>query len=1100
MTRYLTITVAVCLLCLSGWAGVEIQPDGVVKLGGSSLSCRHYNKQWKGSTAQPSEAAGMTGGGGTVCAPWLLHGGIEAEFGETVRKTGEDTFRIDYTFRAAQPVPTANLSAELKLPVDDVVNTPVIVDGKEVMLRDRRGDTFVFTGDAVRKIEFALPEGRVFVELPAPRKLEILDCRTWNQSICNLRISFSPSSGDIRQSDCALILRFVPYRTTVVDLAAVANRDFADETGGDGKGGWTDQGELNDLRCMKQKQVKLGPLTFPILNPAENGNRGCLVVAGKKWNGYPQSVTVKMNGEKASTLALLHALAWQPAVKQATGRIVAAFRDGSRTEIPVVSGVDAYDWWNPSNLENGVVAWRGRNALSGVGLFCSVFQLPERPLDSLTFEAVGDRPIWMVVSALLVNQPVTLPRSEKVTISRDREWRPFATDRSVEKGSALDFSFLLDPPAGKYGHIRINRDGHFQFEKQDKPIRFYGANLVYWALYMEKSECDMIAERLARIGYNAIRIHHFDRDVVDRRNPDDSGRIVPGQLDKLDYLIYALKKNGIYITTDVFTDRMPAPGEFPDLPKMSGGYDYKAMAMISTEVRDSLKKWAREIFTHRNPYTGMSWAEDPALIGVSLLNENSIFFVVNGQLSPPVREYYEREFETYCREKGIKPTPQTREAEFNRFCQAVYDRYFKDMSAFLRELGVTAPLTDQNVISSPNYTIWRKTYDYVDNHIYWDHPHSLGGRLTPVQFRNFSVLQNTLESPRRIMPTRIYGKPFTVTEYDFCYPNHFRAEGAPIFSAYAAMQGWDGVYRFSYSGGRRRAIDEVSIEPFDVANDVVRVLSERIAAAFFVRGDVEEAPDAFVVSVPEDVTSRLWSEYPYDAQMLGLYGRIGSVECSPAGVCTPNLPKNTRAIFALTKSAVPANAEVPVFVGFRDLTPKVFAAKLMKNTDFRAIRSSTGELTADFDKKTFVAATPYSEALVLPRGEQCTGTRLTAKSLDTFSVVSALAVDNRPLAESNRILLLHLTDVQLEGLAFKTAERRIVTDWPIGQLLARKGMAEILLDVPGDGWKLYALNPGGKRIEEIRLVRKEGRLFFLADTFGVKDEAVFAYELTKEGK
>lgn len=1097
MLRHITIVVAACLLCLSGRAGVDVQPDGVLKLGKSSLSGRHYDKQWK-SVVQPANAVGMSREGGSIRAPWRLYDGTLAEFGEVVRRIDENTFRIDYTFRAEQPAATANLSAELKMPVDDVINTPIIVDGKEVPLHAKLGDAVIFTKDAVQKIEFALPDGRVFVELPTPRKLEILDCRTWNQNIYNLRISFSRPYGDLRESDCSLTLRLVPYRTSPVNLAAAANRNFADEVESDSKGGWTDQGELNDLRVLTQDKVTFGPLTFPILNPAMNGNRACLVVAGKNRLGYPQSVTVKMNGEKAGTLALLHALAWQPAVKQAAGRIIATFQDGSQSEIPVISGVDAYDWWNPSNLENGAVAWHGRNASSNVGLFCSIFPLPERSLKSLTFEAVGDNPVWMVVSALLVNQPVTFPRSEKVKIARDKEWRPFATDRSVEKGSALDFSFLLDPPAGKYGHIRINRDGHYQFEKQDKPIRFYGANLVYWALYMEKNECDMIAERLARIGYNAIRIHHFDRDVVDRRNPTDSSRIIPEQLDKLDYLIYVLEKNGIYITTDVFTDRMPAPDEFPDLPKMHGGYDYKAMAMISAEVRNKLKKWAREIFTHRNPYTGMSWAEDPALIGVSLLNENSIFFIINGRVSTDVRRYYEREFEQYCRKQEIALTPETREAQFNRFCLDVYNNYYADMSAFLRELGVTAPLTDQNFIQSPNYNSQRMKYDYVDNHIYWDHPRPLGGRLTPVQFCNFSVLQDNLLSPRLIMPSRIYGKPFTVTEYDFCYPNRFRAEGAPVFSAYAAMQGWDGVYRFSYSGGKRRALDEVSIEPFDVANDVIRVLSERIAAAFFVRGDVAEASQAFAVSVPEDVTPRIWPDYPYDAQMLGLYGRVGSVECSPAGTCTPNLPKNTRAIFALTAAAIPANAKTPVFVGFRDLTPKVLAAKLMKDSDYKVIRSSTGELTVDFNRKTFVAATPYSEAMVLPRGEQRTGDRLTAKSRDTFSVVAAVTVDNQPLASSRRILLLHLTDVQLEGITFKAADQRVVTDWPSGQLLARKGTAEISLNLPGDSWKLYALNPNGKRIAEIPWSKKDGRLFFVADTFGVKNEAVFAYELTKE--
>ena len=110
------------------------------------------------------------------------------------------------------------------------------------------------------------------------------------------------------------------------------------------------------------------------------------------------------------------------------------------------------------------------------------------------------------------------------------------------------------------------------------------------------------------------------------------------------------------------------------------------------------------------------------------------------------------------------------------------------------------PLTDQNYISLPNTTLQRAQYDYVDNHIYWDHPQFLGKAWSlPTQLNNCSVLAVRMRVPKGIAPTRIFGKPFTVTEFDFCYPNSYRAEGAPIFGAYAAMQDWDAIYRFAYS-------------------------------------------------------------------------------------------------------------------------------------------------------------------------------------------------------------------------------------------------------------------------------------------------------------
>lgn len=1075
---------------------VVIRPDGIIQLGKATLSARHYTPQWR-SAIQPENVSGMGAAGGELRVPWKLFDGTQAEFFEKISRQGDGSYKIDYQFNSAVPVETANLSVELKLPVDDLINTVALVNGQPLRFPAELGEAIFLTRKDVRSLEVNLPDGKLQLEFPAPRVVEFLDCRTWNQSIYNVRISFERPYGKITASQAPMRLRFTAFETTPIDLSGAVNRDFADETANDGKGGWTDQGPLNDLRALTLDAVKIGPLNFPITKSA--GGR-CLAVAGKNRAGFPQSVSVKMNGEKGKMIALLHALAWQPPAGTTTGKLTIRYQDGSTQEIKVVSGNDLYDWWNPSRQPNGMVAWRGSNASnSEIGLFASLYPIQEKPIASLTFQAVGENPIWLTVGAALLNQTFSFPHSEPFTYKRNADWRAFSYDRSVEKNSALDFSFLLDAPAGKYGRLEVGPDGNFQFENQRKPVRFYGANICFWALYMSKADCDMVAERLARIGYNAVRLHHFDRDVVDRQDTENSGKIIAEQLDKLDYLIYALKSRGIYITTDVFTARLPGKDEFPDLPAMPEGYAYKAMAMISPEVREKLKIWTKEIFTHKNPYTGMSWGEDPAFIGISILNENSIFFILDGRVNSEVRRFYETEFEKRWSERGIALTRENRKAEFCKFLQEVYQEYYEEMSAFLRDIGVKAPLSDQNFMNSPAYTHARMQYDYVDNHLYWDHPRPLGNGLTPVQFCNYSALRDTLQNPRMLMPTRIYGKPFTVTEYDFCYPNRFRAEGAPIYGAYAALQGWDGVYRFCYSGGLKRALSEVSIEPFDVANDVIRILSERIALAFFVRGDVAEAGDAFVVTVPEDVTTVQQSSYPVDPEMLGFYGRIGSVECSPTGVCTPELPKETRAVFALTENAVPKPMmDVPLFLGPGVQTDALFASGVLPWKDYKVVRSSTGELVADFNKQTFTAATKRSEALILPKGEKRTGNLLTAKSIDTFSVVSAIAVDQAELKDSARILLLHLTDIQLEGLTFKAPDLRVVTRWPQGQLLGRRGTAELSLKLREADWKLYALNANGKRIAAIPLLRRNEEYCFKADTFCVDDEVVFAYELVKE--
>ena len=421
------------------------------------------------------------------------------------------------------------------------------------------------------------------------------------------------------------------------------------------------------------------------------------------------------------------------------------------------------------------------------------------------------------------------------------------------------------------------------------------------------------------------------------------------------------------------------------------------------------------------------------------------------------------------------------------------------MTSFLRnELGFKGLLTDQNFIQSPNVNAQRIQYDYVDNHIYWDHPRPMGNGLVPVGFINESVLANGLMSPRLIMPSRVFGKPFFVTEYDFCFPNRFRSEGAPVFSAYAALQDWDAIYRFDYSCGARRHLDEVSIEPFDVANDTVRMLSERIAAAFFVRSDIRPSVQSFVSAVPEDVATEYWNDYPNDNVMAGLISKVGSVQCDVNGGCTPSLPPDTRAVFALSEKSVPSGLSLPVFIGFKNNNEAFFKAGLSANTSFDRIESDTGELAADLKRHTFQAVNERSEALVVPEGDSLEGRLLHVRGTDTFTTVAAISVDGQPLKSSGRILLLHLTDVQLEGLTFRGRDMKIVDAWPRGQLLGLRGRATITLDVTRRDLTLYALNARGERLAKVECQRNDDGISFEADTFCVEDDVVFAYELTAE--
>ncbi|MBQ0033072.1 MAG: glycosyl hydrolase family 5, partial [bacterium] len=126
-------------------------------------------------------------------------------------------------------------------------------------------------------------------------------------------------------------------------------------------------------------------------------------------------------------------------------------------------------------------------------------------------------------------------------------WQPFANAKDIEAGSALDFSGmgLVDAPAGKFGWLRA-ANGHAEFEgRPGVPVRFWGVNICSDANFLEPDEIERLTERLVRLGYNAVRIHHYD----DAWWRDDKNR------DLFDRLVAACVKKGLYLTTDLLVSR-----------------------------------------------------------------------------------------------------------------------------------------------------------------------------------------------------------------------------------------------------------------------------------------------------------------------------------------------------------------------------------------------------------------------------------------------------------------------------------------------------------------------------------------------------------------
>lgn len=166
------------------------------------------------------------------------------------------------------------------------------------------------------------------------------------------------------------------------------------------------------------------------------------------------------------------------------------------------------------------------------------------------------------------------------------------------------------------------------------------------------------------------------------------------------------------------------------------------------------------------------------------------------------------------------------------------------------------------------------------------------------------------------------------------------------------------------------------------------------------------------------------------------------------------------------------------------------------NASEKVYSSTTGQIKMDGKKETLSVSTSASEAFVGPEGTEGGGKFAKFKPVKSWGAFLAAAVDGKPLRNSSRILILHLSDIKNTAMRYASPQKEIL--WDMGELplLARDASAEISFDAPLEGWKCYAVSANGERLCEIPIKRENSRAKISARTKYGKIP-VFAYELKK---
>jgi hypothetical protein len=367
-------------------------------------------------------------------------------------------------------------------------------------------------------------------------------------------------------------------------------------------------------------------------------------------------------------------------------------------------------------------------------------------------------------------------------------WMPVAPSPRIAEASALDASFLLDAPAGKHGFVTV-RDRHLAFTGGGR-ARFFGVSLLPPAAFLDRARADALVDRLARSGVNLVRLGDLDMAIGPQRSlyddsRDDTRRLDPTALERLDHLIAALKARGIYVALELQSLRKYRAGDgvtaFASLPPGGG-----PAAVFDPVLAQRQFEAAEALLTHVNPETGLALNADPVLVWVTLAGEISMFDQIDnpGVLPPAMAD----ELKTLAQKSAL--------GQGRRFWQSLEADHWKDFATRLRRAQVRVPIAGvSHWRREPEFCAALATpgLDLIDDRLYWNPPLWVDPERCSFLFSHNGALAAGALAKRKA------DRPYVVGQWCHqtfgAWAHRHEAADTLLASLLAAHEGWDALIR-----------------------------------------------------------------------------------------------------------------------------------------------------------------------------------------------------------------------------------------------------------------------------------------------------------------
>ena len=694
------------------------------------------------------------------------------------------------------------------------------------------------------------------------------------------------------------------------------------------------------------------------------------------------------------------------------------------------------------------------------------------------------RALLPAVAALLVGCS-----GEPVTAS-DR-WLPVReTALEISPGSPLDFSALLPNRAiGPESAIGADRrlvarpDGRLAFaDAPESPARMLCASLAWSPAsggFPAHDEADRYARQLAMRGYNIARLHFVDAALMFGRDRDFD--FDPDTLDRVHYLLAALKRNGIYWMIDAMSSWRGAYGGHDD--RWEAGGDLKLALHLDDAAFAHWRRFQEEFLARVNPYTGVAPIRDEALALVILANENGIEFggivrdrpgrpPYDAALQAPFNRWLAARYASTAElarawgdlgrgerlEDGSVRLPENRYAasarmrDLQAFFVEVERASAERMTRTLRDLGYEGLISTYNNWPTVQTALARRGLDAVTMNTYHDW---VGGYHPGASIGQTGSIATGVDYIRMAAAARWLGKPFAISEWDHLFWNRHRYEAGLAMPAYAALQGWDVLCRHGH-GPLALAYGEPyahkrAMLPYAIALDPVARAAETLAALLYRRGDVAQSrlTIPFAVRGEEDLGPDMQAREPDRLTRLALLGRIGLMaeeEARAAEVFVPQ-PREGVDPFAILErlratGALPAGNRTAPRSGLYE--------------------SDTGEILLDGGAQQLRVATAATQGVAYAglTAPVDLGV-LSVEAAEGDGLVALSAIERgATLRDGRRLLVVFATDARNTGMRFRDRAGRVIEDFGRLPVLIRAGGADVTIAREGR-WRLSPVGLDG---------------------------------------